>query len=487
MIAIEFTFPAGRYHATPWDKHVNEGEVEWPPSPWRLLRALVAASYKLVPEEPPEDVQRTLAPLLSPPRYQVPPTRGGHTRHYMPAPVTTTKVLDAFVAPGDGALIAEWPEATLDAADVARLDRILAQLTYLGRSESWVEARRRATPAEAINCAPCDPQAATIGLPAIEDLANYRAWRDGFLEAQKGLGKKERREPPTDWWEVLHQDTGRLRKEGWTRTPGVRRMPYRLDEVPVERESKRIEPVVTMARFELRGPVLPRLTEALAVAGRFRSTVLSKLGDEAHAVLTGHDAHGPLRDHRHAYYLATDEDDDGKIDHLTVYARGGLDSTARSALERVHPLFGKGGIKTHVSLTTMVQSEELAAFGAAAGAGRIPFLGPATVWRSHTPFVPPRHTKRRGGRVLELPVDQVRALLAASGITAAVEVRPLSNSDIPGRPSWMRFRRERWEGHGSGAGNAGYGFELTFAEPVSGPIALGYGAHHGLGLFFAVQ
>ena len=38
-ITIKLTFPGGRYHATPWGRHVNEGVPEWPPSPWRLLRA----------------------------------------------------------------------------------------------------------------------------------------------------------------------------------------------------------------------------------------------------------------------------------------------------------------------------------------------------------------------------------------------------------------------------------------------------------------
>jgi CRISPR-associated protein Csb2 len=39
---LAICFPAGRYHANPWDRAVNEGATEWPPSPWRILRALVA-------------------------------------------------------------------------------------------------------------------------------------------------------------------------------------------------------------------------------------------------------------------------------------------------------------------------------------------------------------------------------------------------------------------------------------------------------------
>jgi len=31
MLIIELEFPAGRYHANPWGRNVNEGEVEWPP------------------------------------------------------------------------------------------------------------------------------------------------------------------------------------------------------------------------------------------------------------------------------------------------------------------------------------------------------------------------------------------------------------------------------------------------------------------------
>ncbi len=34
-ISIAIQFSAGRFHATPWGHHVNEGLPEWPPSPWR--------------------------------------------------------------------------------------------------------------------------------------------------------------------------------------------------------------------------------------------------------------------------------------------------------------------------------------------------------------------------------------------------------------------------------------------------------------------
>ena len=43
MIAIGIRFVAGGYHARPWGVFGRDGIPEWPPSPYRLLRALIAA------------------------------------------------------------------------------------------------------------------------------------------------------------------------------------------------------------------------------------------------------------------------------------------------------------------------------------------------------------------------------------------------------------------------------------------------------------
>lgn len=59
-ISAEIRFPLGRYHATPWDRHVNEGAIEWPPSPWRLARALYAVWKERCPHLAGEDVMAAL-------------------------------------------------------------------------------------------------------------------------------------------------------------------------------------------------------------------------------------------------------------------------------------------------------------------------------------------------------------------------------------------------------------------------------------------
>ena len=50
MPTVSIRFPGGHYHATPWGSSPNEGLVEWPPSPWRLLRALLACGFAEHPD-----------------------------------------------------------------------------------------------------------------------------------------------------------------------------------------------------------------------------------------------------------------------------------------------------------------------------------------------------------------------------------------------------------------------------------------------------
>lgn len=159
-VIIKLTFPAGRYHATPWGRHVNEGVAEWPPSPWRLLRGLVAVWKRTCPTVPEDQVKRILTALLGPPAFHLPPHRVAHTRHAMPMNVIARNykpsqaerkagkwqgdpsiVFDTFVSVGRRATtFIGWPETDLPAPDRSVLGRLLANLSSLGRAESWVHA-----------------------------------------------------------------------------------------------------------------------------------------------------------------------------------------------------------------------------------------------------------------------------------------------------------------------------------------------------------
>src|SRR3546814_7778144 len=104
MLALAFTFPAGRYHATPWERHVNEGAVVWPPEPWRVLRALIATwPHKVKPaDKHNEETLGELIEVLSQnlPEYNLPSASHSHTRHYMTQwkAGDTSLMFDAFAS-----------------------------------------------------------------------------------------------------------------------------------------------------------------------------------------------------------------------------------------------------------------------------------------------------------------------------------------------------------------------------------------------------
>lgn len=484
MIGIALRFVAGRYHATAWDRHVNEGTVEWPPSPWRLLRALVSAGYKA--DEDPVNVRRVLEQLLALPRYRLPPATEAHTRHYMPAGDSTTKVFDAFVVPGLGArapgeAVVYWPDVTLPGSDRAVLERICAALTYVGRAESWVDARvvddvegdvarPDAWPVEGT-----DPSAgAYVSLQAPVASDAYAAWRRGFLDAQTG---RKKREPPADVWAVLHLDTGELQREGWSEVPGTRWVRYALRDVPF-RHAPRPRPASSprpeVAVFALRSPVLPPIEHALALAELARASLLKR--SDGHPTFLGRTATGEvMRGHRHAFFVPVDERGDGRVSQLVVWAREGFDAAAIEALEGLRELWSADGHPKRTLLVGMGSADAMR------GASRV--LAHTREWESLTPFVLYRHPKRRGDRWIDGVEDQARAASEELvGVTPVVARQP---NDAPRR--WSRFYRERRHGGGSRGADAGFGLRLTFPHAVGGPIALGYGAHFGLGLFVPVD
>ena len=134
-------------------------------------------------------------------------------------------------------------------------------------------------------------------------------------------------------------------------------------------------------------------------------------------------------------------------------------------------------------------------------ASKIPILSSATRWRSVTPFIPTRHYKKRGSLrdacpAHEFPSVVLREQIEDRGLPTLVRIELLEECTLwrhQERQStqrsirWLQFRRERVFGNGRRGSHPGCGFEIEFPESVSGPIALGYGCHFGLGLFAPVK
>lgn len=524
MTVLELRFPAGRFHATPWGRHVNEGAVEWPPSPWRILRALIATWYLKVRKdsEVTPDTIRALAEALSqPPVFRLPHATTAHTRHYMPynegKNKKTTKVFDTFIQLADNdAVLVAW-DVNLSPEQLAALKTLAARLGYFGRAESLVEARVLAgITAIEPNAIPLDEG---VKLPEKTELvrlltpmtpADYDKWRADFPAAnqpsndkKKKSGRKsksaEASEVPEDLFAALHADTGELQAAGWNLPPGARYVNYIRPENAFAPAAKprlrRSKELPTVARYAVVSTVAPSITQAISVADRVHDALCkwSDQGKGRAAVFTGLDGNGkPSANHQHAHIFCEANGPRDAITHLTIWAPKGFDETACLVLRRLNKVWGHGGHDLRLVLHAIGQPE---AFTACA------LLGTARKWRSLTPFVSPLHAKfyRDGRPKLDASGWQqgsaahaLLRLLAKHPGGAGATIRQL---DERGRPfrfgsvnlRSLQFQTRRSGGAGSRGCHSGCAFEIIFPQPVTGPLAFGYGAHFGLGLFVPVE
>src|SRR6266571_2130166 len=526
MLAIAFTFPAGRYHATPWGRHVNEADVAWPPDLWRITRALIAVWHrKLDPARFPRERLHELLVRLAeaePPSFRLPESAiHAHSRHYMPGKGDKrTLVFDAFArVANDDPIVIVWPGLVLDAPQTEVLDALLENLGFLGRAESWVDARRAPAPVD-FNCVPTaesvDPEMGEVTGEIVRLMAPntpeiYRAFRSGKLEAAgiklDPAGHARRLKPdqkkllttlPDDWLNAIGVETGELQAAGWSAPPCARTVSYRrplhalrTTAPKVVRKPAIVRPntAITTARFVLYGKPLPRIEDAVRLGEMLRLAAMgrAKQVSGASAIpreLSGHGL-GDGNRHAHAFWLP-DPNERGQIEHVLVHAPGGFSAAAVRALTALERLKRDEGEPLRLMLE---------GFGEASLFDSVTALSSeALVWRSVTPYLHPWHLKKPQMRSPDATaaaiLEQLRREWRARGaaLPEIVELLELPSIHHGGRTlrplHFHRFRRKRGLTQPDTLGRL---LELRFAAPVRGPLALGFACHFGLGLFVPVE
>lgn len=498
MIALKLTFPSGRFHATPWGRHVNEGVPEWPPSPWRLMRALLSAWKTQLPGVS-EPAARQIFSALSAeaPLFSLPQATVGHTRSYMPwlknNKDSKVMIFDTFVAlPRDEPLYIFWPDTELEDELKKLLEKMAGAVGYLGRAESWCLMERVDQPPEP-NCFPLHSKAIEA-LPGYEDARLLLPAKDQASELLTNLavdtaelrGREKRTEPPGSCWVTYAIRKGALEQPRLQHKPAV------------SAERKAVTAVYALDRY-----VLPPIEDALLVGERARAGLMGCYGrlysGETTTVLSGRGPDGPLKGHLHAFYLPLDTDGDARIDHLLIHAPSGFNSNEEKALGALRQIpWGEMGSGAHKEENRRLKVILLGLFDDNPPPGAVPQTGPALRWRSAVPYVLTRHPKcyRDGrpklndyGEQKDGPEDQVRrewalrrkqdsSLPEISAIITLPVLEPGTAKSI----RWLNFKRKKTRGHGTSA-NIARGLEITFAAPLKGPLALGYGCHQGLGQF----
>lgn len=501
-IVLRQTFPLGRFHATPWAVNpFDDSHGEWPPSPWRLVRAIAARWYQWAREADQQPDEAELEKLLgafctSRFSFHLPShsSKGTSLRQYFPQEFgwhpaekikagtrsyNTSLAQDNYwCMPPDADGAVWW---MLDGDDwndslLATFDRCLERMTYFGRAESFTRIERTATGALEPNCT-LEQERNLAGAGAVPVLVPRP---DADRSQIEGLtGNLNPATPPGA--RVMYA----LRPS----RPSVQERPKRP---PHHRETN-------FFQFAIGWNVAPRRQVIVRLTSRFRGTVIKKLlhiksGDpkmtwnrasadtrEAIKYMTGKDATGmPLKEpHQHAEFLAWCEG--GQPTRLMVWRdRIPFDADEQAAIfraaSREFAWAGNGPDTWRVKLIPLDSA--------------VPpppsFDGTATrMWESLTPYVPPRHHLRGGkprpNESIEAQIRReldVRGLLKDNHVVVTVGDTMWVAAHVP-----LDQRLSRTPT----GDRRGYQIVLRFDAAVHGPLRLGHSSSFGLGLFAPTQ
>lgn len=337
-----------------------------------------------------------LACLSPAPEIWLQRTSGGHTRQFFPiheggmVKNSGSAVFDTFaVVDKHHPILFSWPNVTFDPEDQRRKDltRILQRMTYFGRAESWCEAQvytilsneiKGIVPGETHWRCKCiedgekpDGQEhrdytlerKLVALPLENEKPGGLASEVSELLPRTAKINPNRPREQGDFAALLAQEPGDelllrclLRESGQDMKDGLERpigsrwvhyaVPRAIYNLPRPAPRKRIPRLETVhvVRYTLNTasvhrPVLSPLTDTLLVADKFRSAAMA-LHKSPSSKLSGHK--GSVHD-EHAFYWPTDEDNDGFIDHVTVYCPSGFEITEIDALRRLVRIRSRGG------------------------------------------------------------------------------------------------------------------------------------------------
>jgi CRISPR-associated protein Csb2 len=351
-------------------------------------------------------------------------------------------------------------------------------------------------------------------LMATVEQAEFKQWREqAVVKALGAFPLSENKKPtkkllsdrakaeepyPADLIACLQVETSWLRKYGWSQPPGSRRVFYWRKADALEAGTPKIKlrtitapPVeamlLSMATRSGNDNALPSVTRTLPQAELLHRALVSfseRQGVHSRA-LTGCDDKGiPLRGpHDHAHVLPLDLDGDGHLEHILLWAPMLLNDRDQAAVRAVRQTFTKGGVgPLRLALVGAGDLSDLSRLPGVFGDGLRAILGSrsaGTVWKSVTPFVPPRYIKKTGRNTL---IGQITAELAVRAFPPPADVRVIDPHEDERARRQRHFVRSRRDGPAAPI-DCGFTLELQFPSPVHGPISLGYASHFGLGLF----
>ncbi|MBI4524494.1 MAG: type I-U CRISPR-associated protein Cas5/Cas6 [Deltaproteobacteria bacterium] len=497
---IEVELLSGRYHAHIWgESQFGMAGPEWPPSPWRLLRALASAWFSARPHPASEGERDALLEVLGrspPPEMWLPRTSLHEVRFYQPVWLDGSPKRmphhDHFAAPQGGVF---WFRFGVALSEVHRslLADLLGHIRYFGRSESRARLRlaEGAEPPAGVKPVMArDENSSSANVRYLRVLypgSDFRA-TDLWSVRASGDKKKSGKAAGTEAHPPHLVDT--LLDKKMPLPCGARWIEYAVPQTilvheirpPVQSPAPAPEINLSEVRFRLSRRIAIPIQQLVAVARAFREAVVGAHRRTAPGqnsrTLTGHEADGGVvRGHSHAYYLPRLAARGMNIDEIVVRVPAG--KLTRAELDA---LLSVGRIHTSGRSYPITVLPEAVSANIASGVS-------ARRWRSTTPFLLPLRHRRGNGLSVEQQTAEcierlcgrrparLESLPGPRGLGSLISLlaHEYARDDrrLNGRP-WRLTKR------------LGFWLELTFDEPITLPVAIGADAHFGAGQFSPV-
>lgn len=529
MLRIEVRFPLGVYHAL---APASFGRAEWPPSPVRLIGALLAATH----ESDAVNIEAGRAILeeicaASPPELIAPKAAGSATSSADGSTVLAqvrgasrwaprnreaseakkkgisfrrlggeqTEVFKGGTVIGDLTVGMVWGDISLTGDQLEELRRMADEVTFVGTSRSPVVVSVHDSPEEAKGrpvwrVAPAGVRStAEVRVPTSTLLAAF----DTRFEARRATGKKP------------IQSAGHVANVALGST-----LPYvptdELDAILAEEPfapGRWGDMLILALNTEPADPGIgsdfwPNASASYLVARAFRSALLNSYGsvgssDEAPPILRGHSAepHAAFIPLPHVGTVATKVEKRGKRHPIPA---DGLIRGIAIVLphEDLVPDVAMQRLRVVDGLHRLVLGDEREPIRVP-GAGRIGFKlvppetpglrtlreatyrGPSQVWETVTPVV---HAHRRTSSGPRGTVRQVNTDCSFAGLPEPLRIEVLKDPPFAGsppKPLPASAVPPDWRSSMTGPSSH---LRLEFPRPIEGPVLLGRAAHFGLGL-----
>jgi CRISPR-associated protein Csb2 len=514
-LILEQRFPLGRFHATRWRQNPFEDRHgEWPPSPWRFLRALAARWIQYSRETGSEDIaaRDELLSRLSGevPEFAIPAMTWRAEpalRQYHKTAVEwtakgkkdpaykksmTTLVPDVCRAiPPDDIVIWSWPNLTLSAPLQQLLGELITRMLYFGRAESFCLLRRleQLPDGVSVNCrlTATSTDQSPVLVPKPGEPLNLKS----LLAASDDEFVRGHPVPPGSAW---HYATIPQR-------PTMQRT-----SIPAPRSPATLQVV----QFAVGGRVYPHVRDWIRVTERFRGAALKELARrltddrnakfarlppdlrDEFALFSGKSGEGtPVSGHAHAYFALL-PDEFGQPTRLLCFRREPFRAEEITALLAAADRPCSWRFERQRGPNDRHDEWQLRFVP-------LPFDTPppigfsfdvpiSSTWISATPFVIPggrirfrKHGRLRPGETADRLLEK---LLTAAGYPTP-ELSAVTNET---EEEWVAVheppeQRQRRREARTRAVLPGHRFCLEFPKAVSGPICIGHSCHFGLGLF----